>query len=166
MDVFQAIRERRSVRSYTGDPIPEDDLEILLKAARDAPSGKNLQPWRLIVVEKKDTLKELVPLCHNQGFVEDSGVFIAGLSEKDTKWGEIDLTIALDHLSLAAVPLDLGTCWIGAFDPEGMRERLEVPEGYDITICMTVGYPADDGESPVKKSLEELVCWESYEEKK
>ncbi len=161
MDVLDAIRKRRSVRSYTGESIPDDDLEVLFKSARDAPSGKNLQPWKFIVVKDKKTLQEMVPLCHNQGFVADSGVFIIGLTE-DEKWAKVDLSIALDHLSLSAVPFGLGTCWIGAFDPDGLRSKFNVPDEYDITVCMTVGYPSEDGESPVKKSLEELIHWESY----
>ncbi len=161
MNVLEAIRRRRSVRSYTGESIPEEDLEVLLKAARSAPSAKNLQPWKFIVITNKKTLQDLVSLCHNQGFVADSGAFIVGLTE-DEKWSRIDLAIALDHLSLAAAQLDLGTCWIGAFKPDSFRSYFNVPPEYEITICMTVGYPSERGESPVKKSLEELVCWESY----
>lgn len=162
MDVFEAIEKRRSVRSYTGEAIPEELMEILLRAARDAPSAKNIQPWRFILVTDKEALTSMVPICNNQGFVKDAGALIVGITE-DEKWADIDLTIALDHLSLAATTLGLGTCWIGAFDPEMMRETLKVPDEFDVTMCMTLGYPADEGRSPTKKSIKELVIHEFFD---
>lgn len=141
--------------------MPRDILEKLLKAARDAPSAKNLQPWRFILVTDKKLLEELVPVCHNQGFIADCSALIVGLTEEE-KWSTVDLSIALDHLSLAAASMGLGTCWIGAFHPDEMRDLLGVPKEFEITMCMTVGYPADRGHSPTKKSLEELVHMEHY----
>ncbi len=165
MDVFKAIKARRSVRNYTGKNISDVKMEKLLKAARDAPSAKNLQPWKFIVITEKRKLMNMVHLCRDQGFVADAGALLVGLTE-DEKWAKLDLVIALDHLSLAAVSLGLGTCWIGAFDPEGMRKKLEVPDRYDITICMTVGHPAEEGLSPVKKNIDELVHWQKFGRKK
>ncbi len=161
MDVFEAIKKRRSVREYTGKRIPRDLLERLLKAARDAPSAKNLQPWRLIVVTDRKLLEALVPVCHNQGFIADSGALLVGITE-DEKWSKIDLAIALDHVSLAAAALGLGTCWIGAFHGNEVRKMLDIPEEFHVTMCMTVGYPADKGQSPTKKSIEEVVHLEHY----
>ncbi len=164
MDVFEAIENRHSVRGYTGRPIPREDLDMLFRAARDAPSAKNLQPWRFIAVTDRRMLKELVPVCHNQGFVEDAGALVVGITE-DEKWSVVDLAIALDHLSLAATALGLGTCWIGAFHPDEMGEKLGVPDHYAVTMCMTVGYPSTKGKSPTKKSVSELVCMERYKER-
>ncbi len=164
MDVFEAIEKRHSVRSYTVKPIPKEDLDMLFRAARDAPSAKNLQPWRFIVVTDRRLLREMVPICHNQGFVEDAGALIVGITEEE-KWAVVDLAIALDHLSLAATSLGLGTCWIGAFHPDEMREKLGVPEEYSVTMCTTVGYPSGKGRSPTKKSISELVCMERYRER-
>lgn len=164
MDVLEAIDERTSVRSYTGEEILRDNLELMLKAAREAPSAKNLQPWKMIVVTDKRTLKELVPMCHNQAFIADAGAFVIGITE-DEKWARLDLAIALDHLSLAAVALELGTCWIGAFDGEALRDKFGIPEEYEVTICMTVGRPGVRSDPPVKKSLEEMVCWERFYER-
>ncbi len=161
MDVFQAIAERTSVRKYTGEEIPEEDLDKILKAARDAPSAKNLQPWKFVVVTDRKRLRELVPACKNQGFVEDCGALIVGVIEEE-KWSDIDISIALDHLSLAAVEVGLGTCWIGAFESGELRKELNIPDKFEIKICMTVGYPSEEGESPVKKSLDELVVWEEF----
>ncbi len=161
MDVFEAIKNRRSVREYTGKRIPRDTLETLLRAARDAPSAKNLQPWRFVVVTDRKLLEELVPVCHNQGFVADAGALIVGITE-DEKWAKVDLAIAMDHLSLAAADIGLGTCWIGAFHGDEVRDMLKIPTEFDVTMCMTIGYPADKGSSPTKKSLDELIHMDHY----
>lgn len=158
MDVFQAIKERKSVREYTGEPIPEEKLEKLLQAARLAPSAKNLQPWEIIVVTDPQTKKDLVGVCQGQMFVEDAGAVIIGLVE-DTKWSEIDLTISLDHLTLAAVEQGLGTCWIGSFSSNKLKSLIDIPEDLEPFILMTVGHPDDDSHSPTKKAVEELVRW-------
>lgn len=158
MDVFQAIKKRKSVRDYTGEPISEEDMSKLLQSARMAPSAKNLQPWEIIVVTDFETKEELVGICQGQMFVEDAGAVIIGLVE-DTKWSEIDLTISLDHLSLEAVELGLGTCWIGSFNTKKLKELIKFPDGYEPFIMMTVGHPDDDSHSPTKKAVDELVRW-------
>ena len=161
MDVFKAIKKRTSVRSYSDEDISKKDWNKLLKVARMAPSAKNLQPWKLIVVRDKKVKKKLVSACHNQAFVKDADAVIIGLIENE-KWADIDLAIALDHLSLQAVELNLGTCWIGSFNEKELRELLDVPDKYEIKACMTVGYPSDNTNSPVKKSVDELVHWEKF----
>lgn len=161
MKVLNAIKERQSVRNFTGQDIQEEEMIKLLKAAREAPSAKNLQPWELIVVTENDLKEELVEIFHNQSFIMEAGALIIGITE-DEKWADIDLAIALDHLSLAAVELGLGTCWLGAYMPDKLSEKLKIPEEYDITICMAVGYPGITETSPVKKSVHELVSWNRY----
>ncbi|MFW6040835.1 MAG: nitroreductase family protein [Thermoplasmatota archaeon] len=156
MDVFEAIKKRRSIRNYSDKKISNKKIERLLVASREAPSAKNLQPWKLLIVTGKKMKKELVSACYNQAFISDAGAFIVGLTE-DEKWADIDLAIALDHLSLEAVELDLGTCWIGAFKEDKIKEIIDIPEGYEITICMTVGYPKKIPEKTVKKSIDELA---------
>jgi len=158
MDVFQAIKERKSVREYTGEGISDKDLNKLLQSARMAPSAKNLQPWQIIVVTDFETKKELVGVCQGQMFIEDAGAVIIGLVE-DTKWSEIDLAISLDHLSLEAVELGLGTCWIGSFNSDKLKEIIQIPSRFEPFVLMTVGYPDDDSHSPTKKAVEELVRW-------
>ncbi len=158
MDVFKAISERSSIRSYKGEPVDQDDMEKIIEAARKAPSAKNLQPWKLIVVRDPISLEEMVGICQGQQFVKDAGALIVGLTEQ-TKWAQVDISIALDHLSLEAVELGYGTCWIGAFDKEAMEEKLGVSEDLEAFICMTIGVPDDETDSPTKKSLDELVEW-------
>lgn len=158
MDVFEAVKKRRSIRRYKGKPIEKEDIEKMVEAARLAPSAKNLQPWKLVIVQDPEVLEELVTPCQGQEFVSESGAFIVGMVD-NSKWSEVDLTIAMDHLSLEAVELGYGTCWIGAFDKDGLEKKLDLPENYEPLVCMTVGVPAERSEPPTKKTVEELVKW-------
>lgn len=165
LGVMEVIRSRRSIRRYKKKPIPEDLLMEVLEAARLAPSGANRQFWKLIVVRDDERKKGLVPLCRDQKFIEDCSAFIAAVDDPNQKWFRVDVAIALDHLSLAAAEKGLGTCWIGAFDPEKVAEYLGVPKGFVVTVCMTLGYPAESPEPRPRKSLEELIFWEKYGER-
>ncbi len=158
MDVFDAVKERRSIRRYEGEPIEKEDIEKMVEAARWAPSAKNLQPWKLVIVQDPEILGELVTICQGQEFVSEAGAFIVGLT-KDSKWSDIDLAIAMDHLSLEAVELGYGTCWIGSFDENELKRKLDFPEGYEPLVCMTVGVPGNEPKPPTKKTVEELVEW-------
>lgn len=162
MEVIEAIRTRRSIRSYVQKPLESRHKDILLEAARLAPSGANRQPWQIVVVTNEQTLKELVPVCKNQDFVGQCSMFLVGVDDPNQKWSRVDLSIALDHVSLAAEELGLGTCWIGAFDQAKMAKLLGIPSDRIITVCMTVGYPAEEPAARSRKSNEELFYRERY----
>jgi nitroreductase len=162
MQVMEAIRKRRSIRQYIAKELPVEDLELLLEAARLAPSGANRQPWEMVVVTDPKRIRELVPLCKNQTFVEDCRLFLAGVDDPQQKWARVDLSIALDHLSLAAQELGLGSCWIGAFDQERLAEFLGVPKGKVVTVCMAVGYPQETPPARSRKPMEELFHYDRY----
>ncbi len=165
MNVLEAIEERQSVRNYTGENISDENIIKLLRAARKAPSAKNLQPWELVLITKDKLKEDLIEIFHNQAFIADAGLIIIGIT-KYAKWADIDLAIALDHLSLAATGLDLGTCWLGAFKESDLKKKLDVPDEYEITICMAVGHPGATDDPPVKKSVHELVNWNKFGKKK
>jgi nitroreductase len=162
METKETIRNRRSIRKYKTKEIPQEDLLRVLEAARLAPSGANRQPFQLIVVTDTEKKKGLVPLCKNQHFVEEASVFIAGVDDPQQKWNRVDLSIALDHLSLAALEMGLGTCWVGAFDQEKLAAYLNVPKDRVVTVCMALGYPDESPEARSRKSMNELVFWNSY----
>jgi nitroreductase len=165
MDVMTAIKNRRSIRKYQAKEIPSDVLLQLLEAARLAPSGANRQSWQLIVVTDPEKKKELVPLCKNQHFIEDASVFIVGIDDPAQKWNRVDLTIALDELSLAAEERGIGTCWVGAFDADKLANYLEVPKDKVITVCMSIGYPDESPEARSRKPMSEIVYWNSWGKK-
>jgi nitroreductase len=163
---MSAMRNRRSIRKYKKKRIPESDLTEVLEAARLAPSGANRQFWKMIVVQDAERKSGLVPLCKNQKFIEECSAFIAAVDDPSQKWYRVDVAIALDHLTLAAHAKGLGTCWIGAFDPEKVAEYLGVPKGKVVTVCMTLGYPDEAPEERTRKPTEELFYWEKYGDKR
>jgi len=170
MDVLEAIRKRRSVRSYKKTPVEKETLEKIFQTVRLAPSAGNLQEWRFVVVTDEAKRQKLMEAANNQVFVAEAPVVIACCAETDEhamRCGErcypIDVAIAIDHLTLAAVELDLGTCWIGSFYPDKVRTILNIPEHIKVVELLTLGYPAD---SPIEKnrlSLDEIVHYEEWQ---
>ncbi len=169
MNVYEAINKRRSVRVYQDKAIPEDVLNRILDAARLAPSAKNRQEWKLVVVKDKDTRQKMQEVANNQPFVSQASVVIAavGLTPNDTMRCEVptdpvDVAIAIDHITLAAVEEGLGTCWIGSFFQDKAREVLGIPPFCKVIELLTLGYPADSPKTKSRKSLDEIVCYEKF----
>lgn len=164
MDVMEAIRTRRSIRAYKPDPVPDDALMTVLEAARLAPSAGNRQPW-LFVVVREQAVKERLREAYGAEWFHTAPVIICACGSPDCAWTRsdgmcycaIDVTIAMDHLILAAWEQGLGTCWIGAFDPEKVKEALELPEGYEPIAMTPLGYPAESPAARPRKPLEEIV---------
>ncbi|MBN2028646.1 nitroreductase family protein [bacterium] len=170
MDVFQAIRTRRSIRHYLDRPVEEEKLRQVLEAARLAPSAKNRQEWVFVVVQYQETRKKLSIAACGQPFVAEAPVVIVGCSlESDyvMPGGQpgyvVDLAIAIDHMTLMAVSLGLGTCWIGAFYEEQVKEILYVPESIRVVGLLTLGYPDHQPSPTYRKRLDEIVRIEKWE---
>ncbi|MEW6523055.1 MAG: nitroreductase family protein [Bacillota bacterium] len=163
MNVFEAIQNRRSIRRYRPDPVPQDALLRVLDAARLAPSAGNRQPWRFVVVSDASMRRELVPACRGQQFVGQAPVVIAACAtEAGRKWNQVDLAIAVDHMTLAAHASGLGTCWIGAFEEEAVKQLLGIPAGVSVVVLLTLGYAETPGRFPGRKNLDDIVCYERY----
>jgi len=162
MDVFEAIKNRRSVRAYQDRPIPEHITHTLLSAIRYAPSGCNLQPWHFVLVKDTQLRQKLAEACAKQMWIAQAPLIIAACGFPKRAYqkiggsrncAEIDVTIALDHLSLAAVEQGLGSCWIGAFDEQQVKSLLAVPDDAQVVALMTIGYPAStDLNHPVSEA--------------
>jgi nitroreductase len=149
MDVIKAIKKRRSVRNYLDRPVEEEKLIAVLEAGRHAPSAGNRQEWRFVIVKDQQDRKKIAEAANEQGFVGEAPVVIVACAETDghvMSCGQpsypIDVAIALDHISLAAVKYGLGTCWIGAFNEEKVKEILGIPEEVRVVELMPLGYPA------------------------
>ncbi len=164
MDVFEAIKLRRSVRAYRDKPVEKEKIQKLLEAARLAPSAKNRQEWRFIVVTDKRTRELLVDACKGQKFVGEAPLIIVGLADPSvSRWYKVDLGISMEHIVLEATELGLGTCWIGAFYEDKVKEILNIPENKEVVALLTVGYPREEGSRLTgRKKLEEIVCYEKY----
>lgn len=156
MDVKQAINSRKSIRKYVNKSIPKDVMEELLESMRLAPSANNAQRWSMIVVTDDDLRKELVSVSGNQKFVGECSAYFVGVAEPGAYYSTVDMTIALDHLTLRAVELGLGTCWIGDFEPDKVKEILGIPKEREVPICLTLGYPNQDPPARKRKKLTDL----------
>jgi len=169
MNVMEAIRERKSIRSYESRPVGEEELQAVLEAARLAPSANNRQEWRYVVVRDQATRERLMVASNNQHFVAEAPVIIACCAETDgrlLRCGQvaytIDVAISIDHMTLAAVELGLGTCWIGSFYEDQVKEILDIPEEIRVVELLTLGYPAEPGRPRERKSLDEIVMYEEW----
>ena len=149
MDVFEAIKARRSIREYLEREVEEEKLQRVLEAGRLAPSAKNIQEWRFIVVREKKTREKLAQAARSQTFVAQAPVCIVGcatITDYRMTCGQkaypIDLAIAVDHMTLVAVEEGLGTCWIGAFFEDQVKEILKIPEDIRVVTLLSLGYPS------------------------
>ena len=171
MDVYEAIRTRKSVRAFLDKDVPGEILSRLLEAARIAPSASNRQEWRFVVVRDPETRRQLADAANGQHFVGEAPVVLACCAETNDRvmrCGQlcypIDVAIAIDHITLCAVAEGLGTCWIGAFDEGQVRAILGIPRDIRVVELLPIGYPADP--APVAKSrlgLDQVVKNEKWE---
>ena len=169
MDFLELVTSRHSVRSYQSRPVERDKLDRILEAVRLAPSGSNRQPWRFVIVRDPDVRHRLVAACADQQFIAQAPVVIAGvglLPDRvmlcDVPGDPVDLAIAMEHLALAAAAEGLGTCWIGAFHQDRVREVLGIPESTKVIGVMTLGYPADSTRPKSRKPISEIVCYDRW----
>ena len=142
--------------------MPRRTLERLLDAARLAPSSRNGQQWEIVCVTDRARLRGMVGACMGQEHVGKAGALLFIVNVPSAKWEYLDPAIALDHVTLRAVELGLGTCWIGAFDEREVRRILGIPEDRLVVIGMTVGYPAEEPAPRQRRSLDKAVHWERY----
>ena len=168
MRVLEAIRKRYSCRAYQEKSIEQEKLNSIFEAARLAPSAKNTQDWRFVVVTDSQTKHRVAEATNRPAVFEKAGAIIAACSNSDEvmrcgqEIGPIDVAIALEHICLHATELGLGTCWIGSFYPEKVRRILGIPEDIVIIELMTIGYPADSRPEPRREPIEKIVCYEKW----
>ncbi len=168
VEVFEAIKSRRSVRRYRREDVPDELVLKVLEAARWAPSSKNRQPWSFVVVRNPVVKKELAKLAAFGGFLAEAPVVIAVVTDPraSPRFHEVDGSCAVENMMLAAWSLGLGTCWIGTMDREGAKQLLGVPEELNLLTVIPLGYPAEESRAPSRKSLDELVYWERFGQRK
>lgn len=169
MSFLDLAKKRISVRGYAPTPVPEDKLATVLEAGRMAPSAKNSQPYHFIVVKSSEARKALGEAYPKDWFIH-APVIIAVCVEPSKSWqrvdgkryADVDGAIAMDHMTLCAADLGLGTCWIGAFDPALVKKALNLPEGVEPLAMTPLGFPADSGRPKTRKPLNDLVHKEKW----
>ncbi len=164
MEFLDLVKNRFSVRSYKPDEVEEEKLNVILEAACLAPTAVNYQPFQLTVIKTQgleDKLKRIYPA---NWFSEAPLVICLSVipskawNRKDGKnYADVDGSIVMDHIILAATSLGLGTCWVGAFDPNAAREILDLPKNVEPLLFTPLGYPAEEPRVKQRKKLSEIV---------
>ena len=160
-ETLETMWKRRSIRKYKPDPIPEADLNLILEAARRAPTGANRQNWRMIVVTDPDLRQKTAEACSNQVWMADAAVILCLVTIPGE--GAVNGAIVLDHAILAATSLGYGTCWIGAYDKDKVKAALGIPEDHGIVCLTPVGVSAQEPNERPRKSPAELFMENSFE---
>jgi nitroreductase len=172
LKVFDAIQRRYSVRRYEEKSIPKKQILKVLEAARVAPSASNRQPWHFIIVTDKKKMKKIAQSGRYARFIDKAPALIVGCGDHtiSPKWYPVDVTIAMEHMVLEAEELGLGTCWVGSFNKNTVKELLRIPEKFTIVALLPIGYPEKNKKPQEKlvntqhlrKKLKEIVSFEEY----
>ncbi len=169
MDVSQAVRSRYSCRNYQDKPLEESKLQAVLEAARQAPSAKNLQDWRFVVVTDAELKKKIAAAANNQTFLASAGAIVVACTVSDHVMrcgqavGPIDVAIALEHMCLQATSLGLATCWIGSFYPDKVRLIVGIPEDVTVVELLAIGYPADTPKEHRREPLDRIASFNKWQ---
>jgi len=182
VELMEAIKNRRSIRKFKSDPVPDEAFQILKEAVRWAPSWNNTQCWEMILVKDRKAKFEVLEavskanpaysamveapvilvLCgkkRTSGFYNGQAVTVKG------DWLMFDTGIAMQTLCLAAYSLGLGTVVVGMFDHKKAEEILGVPESIEVVAMTPLGYPATGGSTPKRKDISEFVFFDHYGKK-
>ena len=188
MDIFEAIKTRRSIRKYKPDPVSEADLQKILEAAQWAPSWGNTQCWRFILVRDADikarVSETLFKVRFEDGWLENAAAKsivqapvlivicaqqgLAGFTPDGTPvtdredWLLFDIALSVQNLTLAARALGLGTVIVGDFDHRQAATILDVPEGFTVVTMTPLGYPDHTGQAPPRKELTDIIYSEKF----
>ncbi|MEM3090706.1 MAG: nitroreductase family protein [Candidatus Bathyarchaeia archaeon] len=173
MDVFEAIKGRRSIRAFQSRDVPSEIVEKLIEAARWAPSAGNIQPWEFVIVRSPETKKRLAEAALGQSFIEEAPVVIVVCADEErsasgygsrgrTLYCIQDTAAAIQNIHLAAYAMGLSTCWVGAFREDEARKILKIPEGVRPVAIIPVGYPAESPTPRSRRPLKQIIHYERF----
>ena len=169
MSFLDLANKRSSVRRYDAEPVDEPALNKILEAGRIAPSAANQQPWHFIVIRDENhklALKE----AYGKEWFWKAPVIIVVCVEPSKAWNRqdgknyaaVDGAIAMDHITLCATDLGLGTCWVGAFDPAKVKSILGIPDGIEPLVMTPLGKPVAPSLPKKRKTLDQIVHYERW----
>jgi nitroreductase len=151
--------------------VEKEKILQVLEAARNAPSAVNLQPWHFIVVSDEN-LKSKIIETYPVDWIKKAPVIIVACGDHSKSWKridgkdhcDIDLAIAVEHMTLAAVDIGLSTCWVCAFDAQKCHKILELPDTLEVIALLPIGYAIDEIKQVKKrKSIDQIVSWNYYQ---
>lgn len=174
MEFQTLVKQRYSVRDYKPDELDSSLLDQVLTAGQFAPTAANRQPFKIIVIHTKGMKGELLKI-YNRAWFSEAPIVLCACGIPDQSWVradgksylDVDIAIVMDHISLAAANLGLGTCWVASFDVDAARKILHIPSEVEPIIMMSLGYPAGSPGEKERKSLDELISyrfWDSPEQ--
>jgi nitroreductase len=173
MTFIELAKLRYSCRNYDSRSVEKDKLELILEAGRIAPSAVNYQPWHFIVIQEKGNLNKAHAVYHREWFrTAPCVIVICGNHNQSWKRKQdgkdhcdIDIAIAVDHMTLQATELGLATCWICNFDKEKTIETMNLPSYLEPIVILPVGYPLDQPDpsrhDKKRKGIQDIVSYES-----
>ncbi len=173
MEVFDAIRTRRSIRKYKDKQVPWDNIVTIMQAGKYAPNAGNLQNWKFIVVKNDAKRKAIAKACLQQEWMEMAPVFIVVVAEPEkaeryygTRGARLytiqGCAAAMENMLLTAHSLDLGACWVGAFDEDEIFRILNLPEEKSVQGIIVIGYADEAPEPPPKYRIEHMVFFDKW----
>jgi nitroreductase len=173
LDVYEAIKGRRSVRSFKSDDVSPEIVEKLIDAARQAPSAGNIQPWEFVIVRESEIKRSLVEAASGQRFIEEAPVVIVVCANENcssqgygvrgkTLYCLQDTAAAIQNILLFAYSMGLGTCWVGAFREEEARKALKIPSGIRPVAIIPVGHPAKAPQPRSRREINLIVHQETF----
>jgi nitroreductase len=163
MDIFDVFGKRRSVRHYTGEPVPREALLKIVGAGHAAATGYNKQPWDFVVVQDRAMIQEMAG--RTSGWLAQAGAIIVVVLDPSARFWMEDGSAAIENMHLAATALGYGSCWFeGTMLPheEYFKQRLGVPSDRRILTFLPLGVPAEWPEAPKKKPLDDVLHWEKW----
>jgi nitroreductase len=167
--LLKCIKERYSVRKFKNTPVEEEKIDALIEAARLAPSSRNNQPWKFVIIQDATKREKLTEVCKGREFIAEAPLTIA-VCCNNTDYvmtcsipGYIeDGSIAAAHIALQATELGLGTCWIGAFYQDKAAELINLPEDFKVVVLLPIGYPDVPKHVRYTKRKREIVLYDSF----
>ena len=158
-ELLQLMKERRSIRKFKEDPVPDSSIEKILEAARWCQSASNRQPWRFIVLRNKDLNEKLSHFATYGKFLKQAPVSICIVADKGTapNWYIHDTSMASHQMCLMIWALGLGTCWLGSFDREKAAPLLKLKKSEYLTTILPIGVPDEHPKPTSRKELKEIV---------
>ena len=173
MELFEAIKNRRSIRTYKKQELTQETINQLIDAARAAPSAGNAQSWAFVVATEQKTKEALAAAAFGQKWLEEAAVvFIVctDLKRAEESYGERgkslycfqDTSAAIENILLAACSMGLGTCWMGAFREEEIRKVINAPPNMKPVALIPVGYPNESPRARSRRPASEVVFRESF----
>jgi nitroreductase len=167
---LELAKERFSCRNYKSDLIPDELLLKVFEAFRVAPSAVNFQPWHILIYKEQEN-KEKIFQAYPREWIKTAPVLLVICADHSKSWkrkdgkdhADIDISIAVDHLTLQAAELGLATCWVCNFDRDRLEKAIQLPDHMEAIVIIPIGYPNDKGDLErhlKRKSINEFTHWE------